>query len=670
MTYGIVPAKVLPPVNSELVQILLYRWLRAAAAHRKWAESGKLCQDFFEGRQFTEEQIAVLKRDMRPILQLNKIAPLLRLVSGYQRNNRTDISFLPTNDMSSSEDTADILGMCVKSNANTTKLQYIDSEVFYDGIITGRGWWDFRLNFENNDFGDIKPTVGDPFSIYVDPDANTYDLNESASYIQESKWVSVEEVEFNYGKGAAELVRCQVDGSISQDYNGGLYGSLGEISPIRNFAMVPNDYGYGSYIDLYNNEFIDSYQKRLRLIDSQYYITEWCRHFIDLETGDRKAIPETWSDDKITKCLQYAASLKQQLTVDWRKRKRVRWTITCADQIIHDAWSPYDTFTKIPFFPYFRRGVTKGLVEDLIDPQREINKRRMSTTEILTRNANSGWIYHENALDPKEEENLKRNGARPGVNIKWRGNNEAFKPTRLEPGGYPVGHDKLEEKSRNDLLEISGINESALGEVEAVQSGRAIEAKQRQSVIALQPYLDNYSRSKSMQGDKYLELIQNHYTEHRVIRTIGEDGKMAMTEINKVMQPEPTQMPTNGTRELLNDITVGKYETTVTEVPMAATFANAQFEEALDILQKLGPIGEQLLQTDPELLISMSSLPQKDKWISALQQAMAQVQAQKAAALAPPGAGGAPPPMAAPPGAGGGGAPPPGSPPAPSQPQG
>lgn len=618
------------------------RWLRAAVPHRKWAESGTICQDFFEGRQFTEEQKAILKRDSRPIIVLNKIAPLIRLVSGYQRNNRTDINYLPTNDMTSSEDAADVLSMVTKSIATSNRLAYRDSEVFYDGIITGRGWWDYRLSFEKNDFGDTKISVGDPFSVYVDPDANTYDLNETANYICESRWASDEDVEFNYGGAAAMAVKNKIRGGFNSDFLGSQYGAMGdEVSPIRNFSMVADEYGM-SGSDLYYTDFADSYQKRLRLIDMQYYITEWCRHFVDLETGDSTAIPEQWNDDKIKKCLLHAQNLKQKIVVDWRKHKRIRWTVLCGDIILHDGWSPYKTFTKIPFFPYFRRGVTQGLVQDLLDPQRELNKRRISTTEILTRNANSGWMYHHDALDPKQKALLKSQGSRPGINIEWKGQNP---PTRIEPGGYPVGHDKLEEKSRNDMLEISGINESALGELDRVQSGRALEARQRQTVIALQPYLDNFSQSKVLQGEKNLELIQGHYTEHRVIRTIGEDGKMAMLEINKMAQPVPGQMPTNGVQEILNDVTVGKYEVQVNEVPMSATFENAQFEEALDMLGKLGPVGQVLLQSKPDLLVSMSSLPRKDEWIAALQAAVAQQQAMAAAQQT----GGQPPSGAQPP---------------------
>lgn len=642
MTYGAVPPNILPPQNNELAIIIMQRWLRAATPHRKWADEAKVCQDFVEGRQLTDEQKAELARLGRPIIQLNKVAPLVRLVSGYQRNNRTDMNYLPGNDGRSSEETADIITALVKAENNRNLIEFQDSDVFMDGITTGRGFFDYRLDFSENDLGEQKITHADPFSVYVDPDCDTYDLS-NASYLHVSKWVSVDEVACTYGKAAAAELKHRVN--YGSNANNGYLGDLDEeISPIRKFAMAQNEYQLSGR-DLYYTEFIDTYQKRIRLVDAQYYVSAMTRCFVDLDTGDKKEIPEDWDDMKIQKCLFYAESLGNHLMVANRMMKRLRWTVLCGDIVVHDQWSPYRKYTLIPFFPYFRRGVTRGIVNDLLDPQREINKRRMSITEILSRNSNSGWSYHENSLDPVQEENLKMYGAKPGVNVKWKGTNASFQPKRIEPGNFPVGLDKLEQNNRNDLLQISGINESALGELENVQSGRAIEARQRQSVIALQMYLDNFSRTKRLQGEKSLELIQDHYTEPRMFKVLGEDGSQVTKFINqKTNDPNTPSMMAR-----LNDVTVGKYQVKIDETPMSATFQNAQFEESMNMLQKLGPVGAMLIQLRPDLLVSMSSIPRKEEWEQALKEAVAAMQQQQAAQAA---GGVAPPPQGGAPGAG------------------
>ena len=52
--------------------------------------------------------------------------------------------------------------------------------------------------------------------------------------------------------------------------------------------------------------------------------------------------------------------------------------------------SATDGFSLTGYFPYFRRGVTRGMVEDLVDPQKEKNKRRSAEVEVVSKMANGG----------------------------------------------------------------------------------------------------------------------------------------------------------------------------------------------------------------------------------------------------------------------------------------
>ncbi len=628
--YGLIPSRRMPQQDVELVRRLALRYLRAADPHQQWARTAKECVNFLEGRQWTPEQLADMRRMKRSTLTINRMAALYRLVMGYQSSNRMDISFLAQSDSLSTDSVAKILSNLSKTEGSRMDLNYVDTEVFSDGISTGRGWWDLRLDFSENDLGEMTARADDPFSIYVDPDAQRYDLKDAA-YIQESRWVSCEEIGDTYGLEAAQTVK----NLISPNHSSGLMAGLGfdEISPSRYFGQFQDDKTM-NWNDVFYTDFVDHQAKRLRLIDSQYRLTSLKKCFVDLETGDYEPIPDEWlprqtaegfdqnpvGAGKIEKCMLYAEKLGNPMRIVERPVKRVRWSVQCGDVLIFDAWSPYKEYTKIGFFPYFRRGMTKGMLEDLIDPQREINKKRSSTMDILNRNANSGWMYHEESLAPDQEENIKRYGAMPGVNIKYKTVTNAGpgggKPERIEPGTYPQGLDRLEEKASNDMFQISGINESAMGQLDRVQSGKAIEARQRQAVLAIQPYQDNFSRSKKLVGRKELEIFQNHYTEPRLYRLLGEDGQMVSFQIN-----EKKMTGTNGI-ERINDITVGKYSVVVDEVPISATFKQAQFEETMDLLEKLGPVGQALVQTNPGLLVDMTSLPRKEEWKQSLQQAL------------------------------------------------
>lgn len=693
MNYGPLPARRLPEQNAKTVRLIADRYYRASMAHAKWATKAKECVDFVEGRQWTEAQLRKLAEEKRPALVFNKIAPLVRLVTGYMRNNRTDFKFLPANDSASSEEVAEALSMIAKSIAEGCGLKYVDAEVFLDGVITGRGFWDQRLCFDQNDLGEVKITAKDPFTIGVDPDCQDYDLNEGAAYVYETRWASLEDIEFAYGPEARRMVEG-VFGGFGTGQTWGAYPWLGLAddvqTPIRGFGMDEN-VGERSWRDFCHTELIDPTRKNVRILDMQSKVTRWSEVLVDLETGETMPVPteeefrtmypgvppmaakQNW----IEKALAHGAKVGNPLVLDVRPVKRIRWSVLVGDILVHDGWSPYDRYTIEGFFPYFRRGVTRGMVEDMLDPQREINKRRSATIEIVGKTANAGWVYHKDSLDPDQRENLRKYGSTPGVNIEFKGD-PSMKPERINPAPPPTSMERLEVQATDDLHQISGINESAMGEIDKVQSGRAIEARQRQAVLSLQLYFDNFSRSKEIQGKHMLVLVQRHYPEPRVFRVLGEDGKQVMLEVNKrVMDPATATLV-----EKIRDITTGKYTVSIDERPLSASFLNAQFEEAMAVLEKLQgavPVG-----AFGDLLIEMSTLPRKEEWKQRFQQVVLgqqaapvdpatgqpmQVDPATGQPMLPPpaGQGGAVPPMAAPPA--GAGAPPPAPAPAPKLPK-
>lgn len=621
MLFGPIPPRKLPPQDAQKTIFHLERYVRAADAHARWATEAKECVDFLESRQIRDEIREALERKRQPAYTFNKIGRLVRLVLGFFANNRTDVQFLPAMDDLGSQQVAEAISQVWKTVAKMGDNAFSDIEVVLDGIVTGRGWWDARLDFSSNDFGDIALVSKDPFSVFVDPDCQDYNINK-AGFLFESRWVSLAEVGANYGPEAEHLVGhlFRTDGysSFPATY---LSTSPDDIRPLTTFG---DDDGMGRgehwrQVQQSWHDFVDPYRKSVRLIDSQYHVTENRDVFIDLETGDRKVIPDEneilrLTDGKqnrqqwIDKIMYHAQRLDNPLRVAQRPVTRVGWSTFVGDIMVYDGFSPYDTYTKTGYFPYFRRGQTRGMVADLRDPQREYNKRRNAEILGLTRLSGGGWWYEENSLDPVQERNLRQFGSQPGFVGKFKaGKNE---PKQIQPQQPNAGQERARETAGQEIMDISGINESAMGEIDKVQSGRAIEARQRQAVIAIQLYSTNWSRTMNLLGRKFLELVQKHYTEERVFRILGEDGRQNRLVLNQaVMDPEGVNVV-----DRMNDVTLGKYTVMVEETPMAKTFQNAQFEEAMALLEKMGPIAGQVLPAVIDIIIDMSSLPRKEEF--------------------------------------------------------
>lgn len=578
--------------------MLLERFERDAAGMAQWAEDAKRCVDFFEGKQWSPADIAYLEARGLPHLTINEIKPLVMLVLGYHRNNRTDAKFLPTGDSIGSEQTAKVLSEVVKAIHNQSRMPHVDSEVFLDGILTGRGYYKSLLDFQKNDFGEARFVATDPFATFPDTDADTYDPEGWTRY-ELSRWLSVDEISAFYGEQAGAYAASFLGGPAYGGMTALMNFATQEVSPRRTFGQsegffgMPNVVGYEQMFD-----YVDTMRKMIRVIETEYVVYVDALVFIDLETGARILVPDHWTRQKIEATLAWAASIDNPLTLERRRVKRIRTTHLAGDLMVWDGWSRQETMSLIPFFPYFRRGTTLGMVHDLVDPQKEINKNATNELTIQSRTANGGWEIPKGSLDSENMERLKRFGARAGLILEWDATKTNGERPRLleqqQPGPW---YERREQRLSQQMKRISLINDSALGELDKVQSGRALEARQRQTIIGIEPYMENYNRTQEMKADKSREMVQLFYTEQRLIRLRGDNGQVNDVMINQ-------QDPATGA--IINNVTLGRYEVTIDQTPLSAQFLSAVFEELIRLREIGVPVPD-------DFIIDASSTGRKEE---------------------------------------------------------
>jgi hypothetical protein len=640
----------LPKQDAQKLLLLAERYSRALAAQGEWATRATEAVNFREGRQFTPDQMQKLRAAGRPALVYNGIAPISRLIEGYFSENRLDTNYVPGQDSSATEETAEALSMVRKQISQSNYEEHVDTDVILDGLLTGRGFWDLRTSFERNLLGEAKIVAKDPFRTLIDPDADKYDPD-TWGFTIDTPSLSLDEIESLYGVDAANLVAPWTMGHTPSSPIS-LAVIDGSPQPVRGFGQ--SDGEFSAWFDqLYGllGDFTDPYRKSVRVLDFQYWISVAGHAFYDLDSGDTKVIPEAWDRDKITKVLEWANNVQgAHVRVIKQRMRRVRWTTIIGDLIVYDQWSRQNHLSTIGFFPYFRWGTTKGAVEDLVDPQRQTNVHRSNLTDIVNRGANSGWSYASDTFTPQQKAQFKRYGAVPGVHVEHVPGKEP--PKRLEPGTFPQGLDKMVAEGENQMERISSVNASALGVIDRVQSGAAVRARQQQTAVGIQPYQANYKRSKQILGTHSLDLIQQEYVEQRIVRIVGSDSKLGQIIVNR----EQTD-PTSGITSKLNDLTRGKYAVVVDDVPLSATYADAQQQEMLAILDRIARYPFLLQFFD--LIVENSDLPNKDEWKKRAQEMMATQGIGPDAAPQPGAPAGPGSPMPAPQAAGGSAPPPP-----------
>lgn len=607
MIFGPTPPNKLPEQNTKRMLTLIDRFCRNKGPHNKWAEQAKKCVDYVEGRQWDQAALRKLKEEGRPALTFNMIMGLVRLVLGFHEQKQTDTKFLPGNDENASEETAEALTMLHRNFSENAQLPFIDTEVFMDGLTAQRGFYDMRIDYSENDFGEVAVRAEDPFSIVIDSDALDYDSRKWNGF-HKMRWASLDEIETTFGPKVRQATGSLVDGVYGISSFPRHYHYDGDI------IMPETGFGHRKGSDIVQHwteeryyDFVDPYRKNLRILEHQFYESQIRNLFVDLETGDKSVIPEKWKDEEIQKVLWLAEQRGNPMAVTRRRVRRVRWTQMVGDLIVFDDWSPYDDLTIVGYFPYFRRGQTRGMVDDLIDPQTEKNKRRSNEIDIVGRTLNSGWIHEEGALSPEMETRLDQMGASPGIRIEHR--RGSTKPEKINPSPPPTAMERLEKSAETDMWIVSGINPTAQGQLDRVQSGRAMEQRKQAAITSIQPYFTNLSRTRELTARKFLNLVQHFYVETRMIRILGEGGKLSSLVLNQPMFGEDDETIV----DRLRDITIGKYTVAVDETPISANFQSAQFEEMMEIIEQLAPALGPNAALLSDIAIEVSSLPKSTK---------------------------------------------------------
>lgn len=610
--------------DSSVIALQHDRYVRGREGMQAWAETAKRCTEFVEGKQWSDDDLATMKAEGRPHVTLNKIGTQLRFMLGNFVQNMYEIRFLPGQNGMGIQPIAEALNELSKATDEQVGDKWIQSDLFMNGSTTGRAFIDQRISFDKSDMGHIKEMVLDEYSSIIDPEADTYE-SKGWNWFQHSRWMSIQQIETLYGPDAGEMMdQSQYGGPISTDEN--VYSD--DVTPGRYFGEDESlirelgSYGLGGYsptMSLWDH--VNQQRKLIRVIECQHRDFRRGNYVVDLATGDRRRIPEHWEREQIASLVNWARINGKPIDVVSRAQKEIRWTATAGTRVLYDGWSPYRSMTVNGFFPYFRRGKTRGLVEDLLDPQVEINKRRSAFLHILMTAANTMWMYPADTLDEDEKEHLRQHGAKPGFQMEWTPQEHNHKPERIAGQSPPSAIEHAERAALADIKEISGINDAALGEQGNETSGRAVMARQKQAMVGAEPYFHNYSRTRQAVGEKRMELYQDYYTEERVARTLGENGDEIQTAINVILPGG----------EILNNITVGEYRVIIDEAPMSATFQDAQFTDAMDMV-KMG------LPVPPDLLVDLSSIPRKDEVKARMQQQQQEENAAAAAGMPPQGA--------------------------------
>ena len=361
------------------------KWFKAAVENwSDWRNEALEDYKFVTGEQWTAEELREFAKQKRPALVINRIKPLINILSGWQRLNRYDVNFLPR--------TAEDVQLCEVRKGMTKYIfdrcnyETRESTSFVDCAIGGIGWFGVKYKFdaEIND-GEAMIERIDPFSIYADPEAHELDFSD-AKFICRAKWADKEELQ-NLFPDKAEM--------IENNFN--LYDPIEK----QNQEQIEiNPLWYSSEL------------KKVRVIECWYKQQE---NVTAIYTADGQSIIFDEENREQVLQLMMTGAVADYKDISVTKVK----VCTFFDKtLLEDIESPYKhgEFPYVPMiYHYYGVGDTPaGFVRALKDPQREINKRRIQELHILNNSANSGGFVEEGAMTPEQFAEFEEKNSEPG----------------------------------------------------------------------------------------------------------------------------------------------------------------------------------------------------------------------------------------------------------------
>lgn len=583
--------------ESELVNEVIEDYLKDKKREEASIVSGRESDEFYSHRQWNETLKRQLISEKRAAHTVNFIEPAIDVLSGYQRQNRTEIRYLPMENGDSR--TADILNIVVKNITEKCNYQREKTKVFEDTAIAGRGLFDIYEDFDKNINGEIIIDKYNWDETFFAPH-NKEDLSD-CDRLEKTKWITPDKIKGmypdKYDKLTPETKEKPVKNTPSEDWDK---------------RMNEEDFYDGKNYRLIERE-KKVYKRNYILVNAEddfvFNASGWTEADINAvkTIGGFRKIPRTTYKMQVTKVVS-----------------RV---------LLEDEIKDEQDFSIVPVYAKFRNNEFWSKIEGVKDLSRLINKAYSQFSDIINKVANYGWFYDDETFyDKKDRMKFEATAASPGFVQRLKDTKRP--PEKVEGVKFPQEIIEAIAMFSTSLRQILNINLDFQGMNQQQQSGVALRQKIVQQLLGSDFLFDNMSFAEKKIGQMLLKKIQKLYTPERIMRLVNnERTKNPEMEIggkplidNKNPDPMTGEVPDGYTpeeiMELLKTVDLSEHDVIVSESPSSPSALMGNFLMLLELAGKG-------IQIPPQAIMEFAPLPNKEKILRMIREQMDAQQAME-----------------------------------------
>lgn len=471
-----------------------------------WRKDAREDYAFEAGDQWSEEDKAKLRDELRPTIVLNRISPIIDSVAGSEVSNRQEVQYIPREqgDVQVNE----VLTAAAKWFRDECDAEDEESDSFRDTLICGMGWTETRLDYEEDPDG--KPLIDriDPLEMVWDSAARKKNLADSRRVFHIRRDIPIEEARALCG---------------SDDFDDADYNAAWATNGLDGQKEGHNDGQFYDDADKATDATDSKAGKRVTLVRAQWYEREPVYRIVSPENPG-EIVSLSAEQHKALQAQIKAAGLEPIRSV--RTTRKVYKQAYLGRVLLEIGEAPcrdHFSFFCITGKRDRNKNCFYGLVRSMKDPQRWANKWLSQTLHIMNTTAKGGIVAERGIFDDDAE--AEESWAKQD-SITW------LKPGALAEGRwtakpqmtFPVGFYQLTEMAISSIRDVSGVNVETLGMREATQAASLEMQRKQSAMVILQPMFDSLRRYRKNQGRMLLFLIQNYLSDGRLIRIVGDDG--------------------------------------------------------------------------------------------------------------------------------------------------
>lgn len=583
--------------------------------------------------QWDPNDLEKLRREQRPVLTFNIVAPIINFVAGYQQEREQDYRAFPRGpeDEQLGRITTDLMRYMI----DTCRGDHTFHKGFRQGLIGGQSIFEVSHSYELTDDlveGDCNLELLEHDTWGHDIGARRYDRAD-AQYQFKLLWMPVDDAARRWKSSAAMIRQGMKKDWLAED---------------PTMTGVPKQ-----MID----QFVDYEHDLVRILQYWYRVPVEVALVVDSRTGEvRRFNSETDAEKEIRRIFDTAgATAASQFAIQKSKsqsalihtqtgavhtyikpehaeealdllRKQagqeaannfelvvrpttaLRVSNVTAWEMLDDKPSPKGSDWRYPFVPFTVYQDTdnlvdiKGLTRDIKDPVREVNWHHSTILDTLMRGPKGGvWV---NKSENADLDNLREKYSRAGFIGEYSGQ----PPIPVIPQALSDGDMAMLQFGIDAIMRITGINAEMMGQTtQKTVSGRAIQSRQAGGLVGLGSVFMNWTETKTLIGQLIIRAIQQYYSPEKMDRIIGQEQR----RLKSIGLAPAQEIPPQAMYEMFKQLKQIDMDVVVSFQEASATARQAVATQMMQFKAAGAPIPLQLI-------IEASDVPFKEEIINAL----------------------------------------------------